>query len=244
MSTVNRSSVNDNLLIYIDPANPNSYVGSGVNVIDLSRSKTFNMSLINGALVNNYNGGVFTIDGIDDAVQSDISMNGKIVENMTWDVWFRRTQDMNVFNMVFSCGSTPYLAFRGAGAGVNTNKFLFSYYTRIGGVSTQRLLYSTNTYSNNIWYNAVCTLSYNLTTQVNESKIYINGVLDNTLTINSSTDNILQPNTGQRLRLGNYPDSQPYPFKGDIGSFKIYNKLLSADEVLNNYNITKSRFRL
>ena len=243
MSTVNRSSVNDNLLIYIDPANPNSYVGSGVNVIDLSRSKTFNMSLLNGVLVNNYNGGVFTLDGIDDTVQSDISMINKIVENMTWDVWFRRTQDMNPFNMVFSCGSTPYLAFRGAG-GLNPQYFLFSYFTRIGGVFTQRTLYSTNTYSNNIWYNVVCTLSYNVTTQVNESKMYINGVLNNTLTVNSSTDIIPQPNAVQRLRLGNYPDSQPYPFKGDFGPFKIYNKLLSADEVLNNYNITKSRFGL
>ena len=80
MSTVNRSSVNDNLLIYIDPANPNSYVGSGINVIDLSRSKTFNMSLLNSTLVNNYNGGVFTLDGVDDTIESDISMIGKIVE--------------------------------------------------------------------------------------------------------------------------------------------------------------------
>ena len=242
MSTVNRSSVNDNLLIYIDPANPNSYIGSGVNVIDLSRSKTFNMSLLNGVLVNNYNGGVFTLDGVDDTIESNLSMNGKIVEDMTFDVWFRRTQDMNVFNMIFSCGPTPYLSFRGSGSGTNTNKFLFSYFTRISSVFTQRLLYSTNTYSNDIWYNVVCTLSYNLTTQVNESKMYINGVLNNTLTNSSSTDNIPQPSV--RLRLGNYPDSQPYPFKGDIGSFKIYNKLLSANEVLNNYNITKSRFGL
>lgn len=244
MSTVNRSSVNDNLLIYIDPANPNSYIGSGVNVIDLSRSKTFNMSLLNGVLVNNYNSGVFTLDGIDDIVQSDISMNGKITQNMSWDVWFRRTQDMNGFNMVFNCGATPYLAFRGAG-GINPQYFLFSYFTTIGGVSTQRLLYSTNTYSNNVWYNVVCTNSYNLTTQVNESKMYINGILNNTLTNNSSVDNLLQPNVALRLRLGNYTDAQPYPFKGDIGSFKMYNnKLLSADEVLNNYNITKSRFGL
>ena len=242
MSTVNRSSVNDNLLIYIDPANPNSYIGSGVNVIDLSRSKTFNMSLLNGALVNNYNGGVFTLDGIDDNVESNLSMNGKIVENMTFDVWFRRTQEMNTFNMIVSCGPTPYLAFRGSGPSTIANKFLFSYFTRISGVFTQRVLYSTNTYSNDIWYNVVCTLSYNLTTQVNESKMYINGVLNNTLTNSSSTDNIPQP--GVRLRLGNYPDSNPYPFKGDIGPFKIYNKLLSADEVLNNYTITKSRFGL
>jgi hypothetical protein len=243
MSTVNRSTVNDNLLIYIDPANPNSYIGSGVNVIDLSRSKTFNMSLLNGTLVNNYNGGVFTLDGIDDNVESNLSVNGKIVENMTFDVWFRRTQDMNSFNMIFSCGPTPYLAFRGSGPSTIANKFLFSYYTRISGVFTQRLLYSTNTYSNDIWYNVVCTLSYNLTTQVSESKMYINGVLNNTLTNGSSTDNIPQP--GVRLRLGNYPDSQPYPFKGDIGPFKMYNnKLLSADEILNNYTITKSRFGL
>lgn len=232
--------VTDKLELYVDAANTSSYPGTGTICNDLSPRQTYIMSLNNGVIFNNYNGGVFTFDGIDDNVESNISMNGKIVADMTFDVWFRRTQDMNVFNMVFSCGPTPYLAFRGAGAGSNTNKFLFSYFTRIGGVFTQRLLYSTNTYSNNIWYNVVCTLSYNLTTQVNESKMYINGVLNNTLTNSSSTDNIPQP--AGRLRLGNYPDSNPYPFKGDISSYKMYNKLFSADEVLQNYNTLKNRF--
>jgi hypothetical protein len=38
-------------------------------------------------------------------------------------------------------------------------------------------------------------------------------------------------------------DIKSYEY-GNIGPFKIYTKLLSADEVLNNYNIIKSRFGL
>jgi len=243
MSTVNRTTINDNLMLYIDPANPNSYVGSGSGCTDLSRSKILNMSLVNGTSYSTSNNGVFTFDGIDDIIQSDVTMDGRIVQEMSFDVWFRRTQDMNVFNMVITCGQLPYIAFRGVGSSVNTDKFLFSYSTRISGVSTQRTLYSTNTYSNNIWYNVVCTLSQNITTQVSESKMYINGVLNNTLTINSSTDFIPQPASDKRLTIGNYTTTT-YPFKGNIGPFKMYTKLLSDDEVLNNYNITKSRFGL
>lgn len=242
MSTVNRTTINDKLMLYIDPANPNSYVGSGSGCTDLSRSKIFKMSLVNGTSYSTSNNGVFTFDGIDDIVESDVTMNGRLGQEMSFDVWFRRTQDMNSFNMVFSCGQLPYIAFRGVGASVNTNKFLFSYFTRISGANTQRTLYSTNTYSDNIWYNVVCTLSQNITTQLSESKIYINGVLDTTLTYSSSVDEVLQP-TSSSFRLGNYT-TVSYPFKGNIGPFKIYTKLLSADEVLNNYNIIKSRFGL
>ena len=243
MSTVNRTTINNNLMLYIDPANPNSYVGSGSGCTDLSRSKILIMSLVNGTSYSNSNNGIFTFDGIDDIVQSDVTMNGKIVQEMSFDVWFRRTQDMNTFNMVFTCGQLPYIAFRGAAAGVNENKFLFSYFTKISGVNTQRTLHSTNTYSNNIWYNVVCTLSQNITTQVSQSKMYINGVLDTTLTYGSSVDEISQPSLSARLTVGNYT-TVLYPFKGDVGPFKMYNKILSVDEVLNNYNIIKSRFGL
>lgn len=232
--------VNDNLMLYIDPANSKSYPGSGSLCTDLSRSKIFNMSLVNGASYSNSNNGVFTFDGIDDFVQSDVTMNGRLGQEMSFDVWFRRTQDMNLFNMVYSSGQIPYLAFRGVGSIGVVNKFLFSYFTRISGTNTQRTLYSTNTYSDNIWYNVVCTLSQNITTQVSESKIYINGVLDTTLTLSSSVDEVLQP-TASSFRLGNYT-SASYPFKGNIGPFKIYTKLLSADEVQQNYNGLKSRY--
>jgi hypothetical protein len=242
MSTVNRNIANDNLMLYIDPANINCYSGIGTNCIDLSRSKIFNMSLANGVLLNTYNGGVFTLDGTDDVIQSDATMANKIVQDMTWDVWFRRAQDMNGFNMILSC-SIPYLSFRGDG-GVNPDYFLFSFLTRKSFVNTQRTLYSTTTYSDNVWYNIVCTLSQNTVTQIASANMYVNGSLVNTVSHSGAVDTVYQPSSSTNLRFGRYIDSSPYPFKGDIGPVKIYTKILSENEVLQNYNVTKSRFGL
>jgi hypothetical protein len=60
---------------------------------------------------------------------------------------------MNAFNMIFDM-PVPYIAFRGASAGPGTaSKFLFSFVTRLSGSDTQRYLYSTDTYLDNVWYN-------------------------------------------------------------------------------------------
>ena len=149
---------------------------------------------------------------------------------------------MNGFNMIMSC-AIPYLAFRGAG-GVNPDYFLFSFLTRISSTNTQRFLYSTTTFSNNVWYNLVCTLSQNTVTQVAEANMYINGVFNNTVSYSSAVDSIYQPSSSTLLRFARYIDANPYPFKGDIGPSKIYTKILTADEILQNYNLTKSRFGL
>jgi len=44
-------------------------------------------------------------------------------------------------------------------------------------------------------------------------------------------------------RIGDYPNSPgAYPFNGNIAQFRIYTKALSAAEVLQNYNATKTNF--
>jgi hypothetical protein len=48
--------------------------------------------------------------------------------------------------------------------------------------------------------------------------------------------------TGAPLTIGSRGGIQP--FKGNIASVQIYNRALSADEVLQNYNTTKGRFGL
>ena len=232
--------ITDNLIYYVDGANTSSYPGTGTICDDLSRRQLLELSLVNGVAFENNNGGVFTFDGVDDLMLSDVTMNGKMTSGMTFDVWFKRTQDMNAFNMVVS-NPVPYIAFRGSGAGVNSQYFLFSFITRISSTNTQRFLYSNNTFSDNVWYNVVCTLSQNTTTQVVEAKMYVNGELNNTISASSATDSVYQPTDGTFFRLANYAP-MAYPFKGNISSVKMYDKLLTSDEILQNYNTLKNRF--
>jgi hypothetical protein len=67
-------------------------------------------------------------------------------------------------------------------------------------------------------------------------KIYLNGVQVHN---ENASGNITQTNSN--VFIGGEP-SQSYFFNGRIASSQIYNRALSAQEVLQNYNATKSRF--
>ena len=66
-----------------------------------------------------------------------------------------------------------------------------------------------------------------------ELKVYINGVLDNTTT--TTTTNLRTSTTG--INLATLSNSAFYPCT--IGSFAIYNRVLSAAEISNNYSATR-----
>ena len=231
------------LTLYVDPANSNSYNG-GVYVYDMIGTTGLTFSMYNSATFSTTNNGTFQFDGITSTTASSVTSNAVYVlsSQMSWDVWFKRTNDGNSFNMVYS-NDLPYLSFKGTGAGVNPNHFLFSWYTSFGGVATQRTLYSVGTYSNNIWYNVTCTLNQDVSSTTSTANMYVDGLFVRTITtVVGSVDTVFQLAIGSRLRVGNFSDPK-YPFTGNIGPLKIYNRILSDSEILQNYNTLKTRFK-
>jgi hypothetical protein len=79
---------------------------------------------------------------------------------------------------------------------------------------------------------------------------YINGVQNTALTNHGITNNTPTYGNGQiELTLMTlYPygggGNAGFSTQGNIGSFRIYNRVLTAAEVLQNYNATKGRFGL
>jgi hypothetical protein len=69
-------------------------------------------------------------------------------------------------------------------------------------------------------------------------RLYLNGNLVNTATLNSSVVTTIN------YRIGADVNSTGEPFTGQIYSVKIYNRALSAGEVRSNYNHYKTRFNL
>lgn len=242
MSTQNGGPgiITTGLSLYVDPANYNTYNG-GIYVYDMIGSTGLTFSFQNGASFSNTNNGTFQVDGITSTTASSVASNilYTMTSQMTWDVWFKRTNDGNTFNMVYS-NNLPYLSFRGNGL----NRFLFSWYTISvsGSTQSQQTMNSPGTYSNNNWYNVTCTLFHNVASTTSTANMYVDGLLVNTSTTAIGTvDTVYQP--AQSLHIGNYPGSTKYPFTGNIGAFKIYNRILSASEVLQNYNTLKSRYQ-
>jgi len=240
MSTQNGGPgiIKNGLSLYVDPANYNTYNG-GIYVYDMIGSTGLTFSIENGALFSNTNSGTFQLDGITSTTASSVTSNivYTITSQMSWDVWFKRTNDGNLFNMVYSNGF-PYLSFRGNGL----NNFYFSWFTSLTGITTQQSLVTIGTYSNNVWYNVTCTLNQNVSSTTSTANMYVNGLLVRTTTTAVGTvDAVYQPTISNRVYIGNFT-SPKYPFTGNIGAFKVYNRLLSASEVLQNYNTLKSRY--
>jgi len=231
--------VTNGLKICIDPANDKSYPGTGVDVYDLSPALGIKYSIVNQASWNTSNNGSFTFPTpIGTATASRISSNtlqNLNTAEMTIDVWVKRTISNNSYNMVWST-FLPYLSF------LDTDKFLFAWQAPSGfGQQSQKNLYTNGIYSNNVWYNVCCTVYINVASGTSIGKIYVNGILD----IESETyTDVTQLNTiSDFLLLGNHAGTR-YPLVGNISCFKIYNRILTDSEILNNFNALKSRFDL
>ena len=77
----------------------------------------------------------------------------------------------------------------------------------------------------------------------NSLKGYWNGIYrSNSNTLSNS--NVTSLATNPDLIVGTYFNGYGHYFQGSIGPIHIYNRTLSANEVLHNYNALKGRFGL
>jgi hypothetical protein len=229
-------SVTSGLILHLDASNPASYTGSGSTWTDLVGS---NDATINGATWSDTNGGIFDLDGINDNISIphslDLSLSTSIQK--TIQVWFKTDTlpSLNQQTPIFGKLSSSF-AFDGYWAGLFSDSGVVRSATN--GAAVSRTLDSTLTVSTNTWY--LLTFMSQITNTSNTTKLYIN----TTEYISSAhgNDTYLESNP---LYLGYIGDGigSTY-FNGKIGACYFYNRGLTAQEVANNYNSTKSRFGL
>ena len=211
--------VRDGLVLYLDAGSPNSYQGSGTTWKDISKVNQNNGTLINGPTFNSGNGGVIVFDGTDDYVR--FSQVPSLTNQLTMECWFylNAIQSQNQ-NRLISNGDNYviYLA--------STSQLSF-YMSNQGGY-----IASTGNSFLNSWSHIVAT--YN---GINRA-IYINGVLKTTSNASGNVPN------GNTLNIGAFQNQSVYTLNGRMSQARIYNRGLTANEVLQNYNATKGRFGL
>ena len=112
----------------------------------------------------------------------------------------------------------------------SVSKFPNTIYFIVSGTTGQAASTTTTTLTN-VWYNIVAVRSSGI------SYLYLNGILEGTFTgaVNTAS-------SPSEYRLGNYVASNY--LSGNIANNIIYNRALTASEVLQNYNATKGRFGL
>ena len=229
--------VTDGLVLCLDAANKKSYSGSGTTWTDLSGQGN-NGTLQNGPTFDSGNKGSLIFDYTNDYVSTNGMSNFTYTSGITVLVWHYNGGGTGYYRGVVTNGVVGERQggfdlrygredyFGGSNNGTNLR-------WRI--TNSNDIVTSIAVYANvNEWHCYVCTYDNQLL------KVYKDGQLfDSTThsaggqlkTMNGSTTIGLSPGTSEYL-------------DGKLAVTTIYNRALTATEVLQNYNATKTRFGL
>jgi hypothetical protein len=225
--------ITDGLVLYLDAANPKSYVSGSTTWGDLSRGGN-NGTLTNGPTYSTANGGSLVFDGVNDYI--NIPQFVSTSQNMSFSLWFNPVslQAGVAVNTIFlqseNASTNTIRLYRNTNFSENRLAWLVYYES----ISTSRVsILPQYTYPLNTWTNTVLTFN-----NTGEYRVYINGTLFNT----TQATNFVRWYTPQGfLRIGGAPSG---PLNGNVSSLGIWEKSLSAQEILQNYNATKTRYGL
>jgi hypothetical protein len=217
------SIVKDGLLLYLDAANTKSYPGSGTTWFDLSGNVN-NGTLVNGPILVDGNNGSIQFDGVDDYVNfGDNQMfNSTLNGNTNWSISYWVNPLTN--GRILDRGN---ISVDPTGA-LELNVQSISRNNTSGGSSSL----STNIIGTGWNYITVSRTSSLLLSW------YLNGIFSNSSQLTESYD-------GSGIwKIGRRAANTSAIYQGNISQTQIYNRVISAEEVLQNFNATKSRYGL
>ena len=219
----------DGLILNMDAASKYSYIGSGVNWVDLTKNR-FNGTLVNGPTFNSGNNGSIVFDGINDYVSfgfDPTSFTSLLGTSFTVNTWIKPTGTngtIAVFRPYPGAGPYPVV--------FQMNILSTNFYFIHGDGNTYAYAIAPCP-SLNSWYNVAGVRDGNV------SSIYVNGVF-----INSATAVMGAYIGTPTLTVGRINNASPYFFTGNIANVSIYNRSLSSNEIFQNYNALKTRYGL
>ena len=216
----NHRIVTDGLVLALDAGDVNSYPGTGTTWYDLSGNGN-NGTLTNGPSFQSTNQGIIEFDGTNDYVNVANSDTLDGFSSVTFEAWVNPDNSAS-YRRIFDKNYNNSYNFSLA----NNNTF----YIYINGSFSN----SNTTVNPDEWQ--LLTATYNGTSAI----FYKNGSIVQT---NAFAHGAVGTNSDD-LRIGTNYNSTTSQFNGHIGLCKIYSKELTASEVLQNYNATKTRFGL
>ena len=210
------SGVSDGLVFQLDAANLRCYTGTGLTANGLVSG--IGATLVNGTGFGTTNNGYFIFDGYNDYINFGNSSTLQ-QSSGTLSAWAKASSPGG--------GYRGIIAKQGVYGLFYTDSVLVAYdwaadAPRSTGINI----------ADNAWKNVVLTYQSGVS---NGTRIYINGVsvLTTTITIQSQGANLFG---GAEANASQFAACQ-------ISSFNMYSRALTAQEVLQNYNATKGRYR-
>ena len=218
------SIVTSGLVLALDAANPKSYPGSGTAWNDLSGLN--NTGTLTGGPTYVASNNVILFDGTNDYVSGANSASTDLTTDMTIEVWFK----------IDGVITSDYVRIFGKGDLTNRTYGLWYHvaqglwlYQRYGGGSPQASVYSTVAFGQ--WYHMVGT------SNGSSHVLYLNGV---SIATSTAATPVLSSAEGYRIGAATFHTFH----NGPIASVRLYNRGLSAQEILQNYNALRGRYGL
>ena len=236
--------VRDGLVLWLDANDKTSYPGTGTIWRDLSLEGN-NGTLINGPTFNSGNGGFIRCDGVNDYIEVLDSTSLDFGSgNFTVEYWFRKRVNTSNFSNIWginkwntgaSPGTNEWNLAIGNGSN-NTGGNTYSFAIQVGTTSYGTGL-SSEVLSLNVWYQLIAIRNGGTL------QTYLNGVLKQNVSPSGFSSSSVINNVGRNLRINNSQLNNLYTAV-DNAVIRVYNKEFTKTDVLQNFNSTKSRFRL
>jgi hypothetical protein len=225
----NSRIITDGLVLCLDAANPRSYSGSGTVWQDLSGNGN-NGTLVNGVGFNIANKGSLTFDGIDDHINISPSSipNGS---SISLEVWVnistvRASSIIEAKNDIGGRTLNVHLPW-------SDNNIFFDCGSATGTTTYDRLVYATSVTQRTGWHN--WTFTKNLS--INQMAIYFDG---NQVAISGGMS--IVPGVTAAATIGSYVNGVSNFYNGQLGVMRIYNRALTASEIIQNFAASRGRY--
>ena len=223
--------VTTGVVLALDAADPASYSGSGTTWFDVSGNNS-NGTLVGSPTYSGANGGSFVFNGSSQYLSTNFmiaSAQGNGTESETLQTLCSWSYGPSANNSFFGSGSSSSGQFHLILDYTADERLRFgeSYYG--GGKGGDETNYATVT-SNPTW-NYACVVK----TSIGRYDVYYNGVK----VITGASKSANKPST---LSFGRWWDGAYKP--AQIASAQMYNRALTVQEVLQNFNATKTRLGL
>jgi len=234
--------VTDGLILCLDAANKRSYPGAGTTWTDLTANKN-NGTLTNGPTFDSANGGSIVFDGNDDYVGLGTSIQNAIISTQSYSIvtWIYPTVDPSDSGFIANYnGNAAKSSRNGVALRRLSNGRIRNIINDSGDGNYIAIDSASNSCPVNTWSHVVCTWNGGSTSS--SLDIYINSQSSIGNSLDAGSFNDLK-SSALEMRIGRvqFLSSSPH-FTGNVSLVQIYNKVLSEQEIKQNYLATKGRY--
>jgi hypothetical protein len=234
-----------NLVLALDTAERNSYFSSSTAWNDISGNNN-NGTIFNSPRFDSTNGGniLFTSGSFVQISSSNTLSDFTTGNGITLIAWVKRTPGSSSWLPIITKASSSgennvnyELTYAGTGSyTASQNSYTFAY--RDSTNTSWHAFSSGGEYEDDVWHHVAFT--YTMSTG-STARFYIDGEFESG-SWRSGNGNSASLNTNNGpIYIGKTNQSEEF-FTGSIGAVQVYNRALSANEVLQNYSVGKERF--